>query len=133
MRLLALVIGVLIMLVGAIEFVAPEMLLSLGRSMITPAGLYVIAAVRIALGLILVSAAPASRTPRMLRVLGAVVIIAGVMTPVFGVARSLAVVDWWASAGRWFMRLVAVVPLVVGGFLVYVFRPVAAAGRVSSR
>jgi hypothetical protein len=58
----------------------------------------------------------------VLRVLGVIVIIAGLVTPWFGVDRSRAVVDWWVSAGPWVMRLVAVVPLVVGGFLVYVFR-----------
>jgi hypothetical protein len=127
MRLFGLVIGGLIILGGAIELAAPAMLLSLERSAITPAGLYAIAALRIAIGLVLVFAAPASRTPRTIRVLGIIVIIAGLTTPWFGVDRSRAVLDWWATAGPWFMRLVAVVPLVVGGFLVFVFRPPAPA------
>ena len=45
----------------------------------TPAGLYAITVLRIAIGLVFVFAAPASRTPRTLRVLGLVVIIAGLM------------------------------------------------------
>jgi hypothetical protein len=121
-RLLGLVIGVLVILGSAISFAAPDLRLSLERSMITPAGLYAIAAMRIVIGLVLMVAAPASRAPRTLRVLGLIVIIAGLMTPWFGVARAKAVLNWWASAGPLLMRLDAGVGMAIGGFLVYVFR-----------
>ena len=124
MRLLALVIGVLVLLVGAIGVAAPDVFLSVGRSVITPGGLYAIAAVRVAIGLVFLLTAPASRAPRTLRVLGVIVIIAGLMTPWFGVARSLAVLDWWASVGPSLRRREAgVAAVALGGFLVYVFRP----------
>ena len=123
MRLPALVIGVLVLLVGAIGVAAPDVFLSVGRSVITPGGLYAIAALRIALGLVFLLAAPASRAPRTLRVLGVLVIIAGLTTPWFGVARSLAVLDWWASVGPSLRRLEAGVAVALGGLLVYVFRP----------
>ena len=123
MRLLALVIGVLVILVGAIGVAAPDVFLSVGRSVITPGGLYAIAAVRVAIGLVLLLAAPASRAPRTLRVLGVIVIIAGLTTPWFGVARSLAVLDWWTSVGPSLRRLEAGLAVALGGFLVYVFRP----------
>jgi hypothetical protein len=88
----------------------------------TPGGFYAIAASRIAIGLMFVLAAPASRAPRTLRVLGLTVIIAGLATPWFGVARARAVLDWLASAGPLWMRLDAGVGMVLGGFLVYVFQ-----------
>jgi hypothetical protein len=75
-----------------------------------------------AIGLGFVFAAPASRAPRTLRVLGLVVILAGLSTPWFGVARAGAVVNWLASAGPLLMRLDAVVGMAIGGFLVNVFR-----------
>lgn len=123
MRLLGLVIGVLVILVGAIGVAAPDVFLSVGRSVITPGGLYAIAGLRIAIGLVFVLAAPASRAPRTLRVLGVIVIIAGLTTPWFGVARSLAILDWWASIGPSLRRLEAGVAVALGGFFVYVFRP----------
>ena len=123
MRLLGLVIGALVMLASAISFAAPDLRLSLERSVMTPAGLYAIAALRIAIGLVFVLAAPASRAPRTLRVLGLIVIIAGLMTPWFGVARAQAVLNWWASAGPLVLRLDAGLGMAMGGFLVYVFRP----------
>ena len=125
MRLLGLVIGALVILGSAISFAAPDLRLSLERSMITPAGLYAIAALRIAIGLLFVLAAPASpasRAPRTLRVLGLIVIIAGLTTPWFGVARARAVLNWLANAGPLLMRLDACVGMAIGGFLVYVFR-----------
>jgi hypothetical protein len=122
MRLLGLVIGALVILVSAISFVVPDLKLSLERSAMTPTGLYAIAVLRIAIGLVFVFAAPASRAPRTLRVLGLVVIIAGLTTPWFGVTRAQATLNWVANAGPLLMRLDACVGMAMGGFLVYVFR-----------
>jgi len=122
MRLLGLAIGALVFLASAISVAVPDLRLSLERSVMTPAGLYAIAALRIAIGLVLALAAPASLAPRTLRVLGVLVIIAGLSTPWFGVARAREVVNWLASANPLFMRLDAVVGMAIGGFLVYVFR-----------
>jgi len=122
MRLLGLVIGALVVLVSAISFAVPDLKLSLERSAMTPTGLYAIAVLRMAIGLVFVFAAPVSRAPRMLRVLGLVVIIAGLMTPWFGVARAQATLNWVASAGPLVMRLDACVGMAMGGFLVFVFR-----------
>ena len=123
MRMIALVISGVVILVGAVGVAAPDVILSVGRSVITPGGLYAIAALRVVIGLVFLIGAPASRLPRTLRVLGVLVIIAGLATPWFGVARSLAVLDWWASVGPSFRRLDAGVAVALGGFLVYVFRP----------
>ena len=122
MRWLGLVIGALVILASAISFAVPDQRLSLERSLMTPTGLFAISTLRIAIGLVFVFAAPASRAPRTLRVLGLIVIIAGLMTPWFGVARAQGVLNWLASAGPMLMRLDAGVGMAIGGFLVYVFR-----------
>ena len=122
MRWLGLVIGALIIVASAIIFAAPDLRLSLERAVMTPAGLYAIAVLRIAFGLVFLLAAPASRAPRTLRVLSLIAIIAGLLTPWFGVARSRVVLNWLASAGPLWMRIDAVVGMAIGGFLVYVFR-----------
>jgi len=122
MRRVGLGIGALVILASAINLAAPGLRLSLERSLMTPAGLSTIAAVRIAMGLLFVVAAPASRAPWTVRALGLLVIVAGLSTPWFGVARSRAVVNWLSNAGPLLMRLDAVVGLAIGGFLVHVFR-----------
>ena len=53
MRLLGLAIGALGFLASAISVAVPDLRLSLERSVMTPAGLYAIAALRIAIGLVL--------------------------------------------------------------------------------
>ena len=50
MQLLGLVIGAFVILSSAISFAAPDLRLSLERSVMTPAGLYAIAALRLQLG-----------------------------------------------------------------------------------
>ena len=122
MRLLGLVIGALVILGSAISFAAPDLRLSLERSVITPAGLYAIVALRVAVGLVFVLAAPTSRAPRTLRVLGLIVIIAGLLTSWFGVTRSQAVLNWLSGAGPLLMRLDSGIGMAIGGFLMYVFR-----------
>lgn len=122
MRLLGLAIGALVILASAISFAVPDLRLSLEGSLMTPAGLYAIAAFRIVIGLVFVLVAPASRAPRTIRVLAFIVIIAGLTTPWFGVARAQTVVKWLASAGPFVMRLDAGVGMALGGFLVYAFR-----------
>ena len=122
LRLLGLVIGAVVILASAISFAAPDLRLSLERSMMTSAGLYAITAVRIAVGLAFVLAAAASRAPRLVRALGVMVMIAGLSTPWFGADRARAVMDWVATAGPLPMRLDAAVGMALGGFLVYVFR-----------
>ena len=122
MRLLGLAIGALVILASAISFAVPDLRLSLERSVMTPAGLYSIAALRIAIGLVLVLAAPTSRAPRLLRALGVMVMIAGLSTPWFGVDRARAIMDRVENAGPSLMRLDAIVGMALGGFLVYVFR-----------
>ena len=125
MRLLGLGIGALVVLAGAMCIVTPGVPLSLGHWVVTPVGLNVVAALRIVLGLLLVLAAPSSRAPMVLRVVGALVMLAGLATPWFGVERSRAVLDW-ASAEPVIMRLIGCLVVLIGGFLVYAFRPVGA-------
>ena len=125
MRIVGLVIGALVILASAISIAVPDLRLSLERSAFTPVGLYAIAAMRITVGLVFTVAARASRAPRTVRALGLIVIIAGLMTPLFGATRAQAVLDWLQNAGPLLMRLDAVVGLALGAFLVYVFRPAA--------
>jgi hypothetical protein len=63
-KTVAFVFGLCIGAVGAVGILAPSGLVWLAQLFVTPGPFYVIAAVRIAFGLILISVAPASRAPR---------------------------------------------------------------------
>ena len=119
MNLLAMIVGLLVVAVGAVGMAVPDALVAIGRDLVTPTGLYVIAVMRIAIGLVLVLAASTSRMPRTVRVLGGIVFIAGLTTPMFGVDRARAVMDWWVSQGPWFMRCSAILAVAFGGFIIY--------------
>ena len=119
MRLLALLIALLIMVAGLTGILAPDRLLALRQYVVTPVGLWVITALRVGIGLVLIQVARISRAPRTLRALGAVVIVAGLATPFFGVERSRAVLDRAATQGRALMLVEGCVALALGVFLAF--------------
>jgi uncharacterized membrane protein len=123
MRLLALLVALLMALIGLTGIVSPETLAALGHHAVTPTGLYVVAAVRIGIGIILLFVASTSRAPRTLRVIGTIAIFAGVATPFVGVEHSRRVMDWWLAQGFVWVRLHAGIALVLGGLLVYAVAP----------
>ena len=119
MKVLAIAIGLIVGAIGVVGVVAPSLLLEYGRSLLTPTALYVVAALRIGIGTVLVRVAPVSRTPTVLRILGTFIIIAGVLTPFFGVEHSRAILDWWSNQGPSFMRLSLGLAIAFGLFIVY--------------
>ena len=133
MKLLVMIIGLLIAALGVLGIAAPSLPLQVARSLLTPSTLYIVAAVRVCFGLLLVWVAPGSRVPIALRVFGVFIVIAGVITALFGVERSRAVLDWWSSQGAAFMRVGMGFAVVFGLFVVYAVAPRrrAAASQVS--
>jgi len=122
-KLLVMIIGLLIAAMGILGIAAPSVPLQVVRSLLTPSALYIVAAVRVCFGLLLVWVAPGSRAPIGLRVLGVLIVIAGVITPFFGVERSRAVLDWWSSQGAAFMRVGMGFAVVFGLVIVYAVAP----------
>jgi hypothetical protein len=119
LKLLAVAMCALLTVVGLGVMVAPLAMAELGRWMQTPGALYGVAAVRIVMGASLVGVAPASRMPRTLRVIGALIILVGLITPLFGVERARLVLDWWVAQGTTFMRVWALFPVAFGVFLIH--------------
>jgi hypothetical protein len=119
MRSAALLVALFVIVVGIVGLVSPDSLMTVGRYVITPAGLYAIAALRVGIGLLLILVAPISRAPRTLRALGAVVVVAGLTTPLFGVDRSRAILEWEATQGTALLRAGAVVALTAGALLAF--------------
>jgi hypothetical protein len=119
MKSLALVVALFIIVAGVAGVLAPGSLLVVGRFVVTPGGLYAIAALRVGIGLVLILAAPISSAPKTLRALGAAVIVAGLATPLFGVERARAIVDWEATQGTALLRVGAGLALAIGVFIAF--------------
>jgi len=122
-NLLAMALGFVTVGAGVVAIAAPSVLLEFGRSLHSPGAVYVVAAARVGFGTILLWAAPNSRTPGTLRVLGAFLIIAGVVAPFLGVEKSRAVFDWWSTQGSFFTRAWPIAAIGVGLFIAYATSP----------
>jgi len=120
---LAFVIGLLVTGIGILGVLSPATLLEVARFAATPLGLYVAAAVRIVFGLILMGAAAASRAPRALRVLGAFIVLAGIITLFIGVEGARSMLDFLSAHGMAPIRSVAALALLLGLFIVYAAAP----------
>lgn len=118
MSVAALVIGLLIVAQGIVGLVAPELFQQLIQFIQTPPNIYFAAVVRIAFGIVLVLAAPQSRAPVALRILGALILVGGLITPFLGVRVADVILGWW-SQGPGIVRAWAAGALVIGFFIVY--------------
>jgi hypothetical protein len=126
MKTLAFVVTLVIMAVGAVGVVVPSGLVWIAQHSVTSGAFYLIATVRVAFGLVLISVASVSRAPKTLRVLGYLILIAGITTALTGVAameRARAIIEWWLQQGSGVVRLAGVVVLALGGFVAYACAP----------
>jgi hypothetical protein len=126
-KTLAFVIGLCIAAVGVGGMLAPSSLLWIAQHSVTPGAFYLIAAVRVLFGLVLISAASASRAPRTLRIVGYVIVVAGLataLTGLVGIERARTIIDWWLQQGAGIIRLTSVVLVALGGFVAYACVPV---------
>src|SRR5437868_5996698 len=97
MRVPALLVALFMIVLGVTGLILPHRLLSMAELTVTPAGLYVIPAVRLAIGIILLAAASRSRFPKVLYLFGALVIVGGFATLFLGIERARALADWASS------------------------------------
>lgn len=119
MKSVALLVAFFIMGVGVTGIFLPDTLLSVGRYVVTPNGLYAVAALRVGIGLALMLVARVSRAPKTLRTLGAFVFVAGLATPFFGVDRARTVLAWVATQGTAPIRIGAVLAVLGGAFIAF--------------
>jgi uncharacterized membrane protein len=123
MKYLAWLLAAFIVATGVAGIVAPDTILSLRSLAATQGALLVFGALRVAIGIVLVMAAPRSRAPRTLQAVGAVVLLAGLATPLFGVERTRAVLAWEAAQGRSLIRFGGAIVVTLGGLLTLALRP----------
>ncbi len=126
MKTLVFVAALLIMAIGAVGIVVPSALVWIAQYTLTPTAFYLIGAARFGLGLVLVSVASTSRAPRTLRILGYLVMIAGMATVLVGLVameRARALIEWWLQQGSGLIRLAGLFVVALGGFVAYACAP----------
>jgi hypothetical protein len=123
MLILAFVLSLSVVVLGALGIVSPMMLLGVVRKFESPAGIYAAAALRIMLGVALFLSAPTSRVQEVVRILGIIIFVMGIITPLFGIERFRRLLNWWSERGPVFMRVWAGFALGFGLFLAYAVMP----------
>ena len=118
-KMLATILGFLMMLLGLSALLVPERVLTFARFATTPNGVYVAAAIRLAIGLILLMAAGGSRFPIVLRVLGAFAILGGIATLVIGVAGAQRIAEQIMPYVTTAIRGIGAFLVVLGAFVIY--------------
>jgi hypothetical protein len=122
MRSLALVVAGVVVVLGIAGAVIPDIVIAIGRHLVSPSGLYAAAAFRVAVGLGLIVASRESRAPGILRAIGAVVLVSGVATSFFGVEAARARLDWEA-AHVGFLRMEGAAFVCLGGLIASALGP----------
>ena len=123
MLILAFVLSLSVVVLGALGIVSPLMLLGVVRKFESPAGIYAAAALRIMLGVALFLSAPTSRVQEVVRILGIIIFVVGIITPLFGIERFRRLLNWWSERGHVFMGVWAGFALGFGLFLAYAVMP----------
>jgi len=120
---LALCISLLLLVQGLIGLAAPDVFASVVRFMQTSPAIYAAAAVRVAVGSVLLQAASTSRLPIFLQILGAFVLLGGLLTPFVGRQFAEIILNWWSSHHPALVRLFAAVSLALGLVTAYAIAP----------
>jgi hypothetical protein len=120
---LALCISLLLLVQGLIGLAVPDVFVGVVRFMQTSPAIYAAAAVRVAVGIVLLQAASTSRLPVFLRILGGFVLLGGLLTPFVGRQFAEVILGWWSSQGSALVPLFAAVSLVLGLVTAYAVAP----------
>ena len=119
MVFLVIAFGVLLIGFGVWGIIAPATLLAFFTRWQTREGLWVGAAIRLIFGLALWFAAPLSRFPATLQVVGVIFVVGGMALPFIGLDRFKSMVAWWLKKPPSFTRIWAVATLGLGVFFVW--------------
>ena len=120
---LALCIAALLVAQGLIGLAAPDTFSGVVRFMQTSPAINAAAAVRVAIGIVLLQAASTSRLPIFMRILGGFVLVGGILTPFVGRQFAEVILNWWSSHGSALVRLFAAVSLALGLVTAYAVAP----------
>jgi len=112
-----LIVGIVIALFGVVGTSRPKALRVFVGSFRSASMLYLAAAIRVALGGVLLLAAPGCRFTIAVYVLGVVTLFSGLLLPVLGKARFAALIGWWLGLSDGAIRASTLAAVVLGVFL----------------
>jgi hypothetical protein len=115
-----LLVAVFTVMVGMTGLIYPDSVTTIRRLYFaTPVGLYAAGVVRAVMGLVVILCARASRAPKTLRALGAVMCMQALAATLLGPDRARAVLEWETMQGTTVLRVGAAAALATGCFLAF--------------
>ena len=112
--------GVFITALGVIGVLRPGELIRFVETIWrSQGGIYLVVALRLGLGAVLIAAAPDTRYPLAIRVLGFVSLLSGVAAALMGRRRIESMLDWWTQRSPALIRIWSVAAVAFGAFLSY--------------
>lgn len=121
--------GAAVLGLGALGVARPATLMRLvSHTLGGEHGIATAAAIRVALGTLLLIAADETRHPGAIRALGGLSLLSAALLPILGRARVEAFVAWWADRPPAFVRTWALAAVAFGAFLIHASRVAAAPG-----
>ena len=115
----ALLVALFTVVIGVVGLVSPDSVSAIRRQYFaTPTRLYTAGAVRMAMGLVVILGATASRAPKALRMLGALMCMQGLSATILGPEHARTVLEWETMRPA-LLRAGAIVALASGVFIVF--------------
>jgi hypothetical protein len=111
---LAMLIGLAIAAVGLVGLVSPPTFARLGGLLAESPAIYVVIIVQLVVALVLLTAAPASRSPVGLGIVGALALAEAVLLPLLGPGRARGIAEWWEAQSHANLRFWALIELSLG-------------------
>jgi len=119
-RYTALLFGIVIVVLGLLGLAAPQTFLGATSFFQTGNRIFLAAAGRILIGIVVIAAASESRWPRGLRIAGGFLVLIGLLTPVSTHPLPSVAWGWWPGN---FVRPWAFSTILLGGFIVAASAP----------
>ena len=120
MRLAAFLVAAFTIVVGVVGLVSPDYGTMVRRAYFAaPISLYTAAASRVVMGLVVLLAAPISRAPKTLRLLGVLMCLQGLTATVLGPEHVRTVLEFETRQGHAILRLGAAVAVASGAFMAF--------------
>jgi len=120
MRIAALLVALVTIVIGIGGIIAPDGGNDIRRLYFaTPVRLYAAAAVRVAMGLVVLRSARVSRAPKTLQTLGGIMCMQGLSAALLGPEHARTVLEWEARQGPALLRVGSAVALAAGSFIAF--------------
>jgi hypothetical protein len=119
MGILAKIVGVAIIFIGAIVLVKPAVFGVILNFWKKDKNVYLAGVIRLTFGAIFLLAASSCRLPVVITVFGVLMIIGGILIFALGPKRLSAIFDWWQNKPAFIVRLLGFVAFAMGSLIVY--------------